>query len=103
MAALEAVIAVADEDEGREVFYSADQQPQDVKRGLVGPVDILENENSRSRSAGLTRKRRHNLVRHGPPPHDLLKLPTGAFCNDKEGPERTRSKQRVAGSPEDAS
>lgn len=38
------VVAVGQDDQGGQAFHSADQEAQGVQGGLVGPVDVLDDE-----------------------------------------------------------
>ncbi len=45
--AVELVVAVGDEHQGTEPLDTAADQPQDIERRLIGPVDILEHQDGR--------------------------------------------------------
>lgn len=66
MAPLELVVAERENDEHRDLLDPADQDAQDVERGLVRPMNILESEDGGSPSCERPCERPHELVKLAP-------------------------------------
>src|SRR5204862_7279931 len=93
--ALELVVTVRTEDERRERLQPAAEQPQDVERRLVGPVEVLEHEDRRGAAAQLLGQRRDELMRQHVVRDHVLQLRKG-----EQRTERTLREQRIAIPPE---
>ena len=65
LGAVELVVAVAGEDERGNGLDASSDQPEDVERGLVRSVDILDNQHRRAVALELANEPGHDLVRPG--------------------------------------
>ena len=102
MGAIELVVPVAGENKRRNRSDPALEEPQDVKRGLVRPVHILEHHDRRHLPAELTHQRSHDLVAPAATRHKLLELTAGELGDVEKRPQRTRREQGVASTPQDS-
>ena len=100
MRRVELIVAVAGDDEGWHRLHPAGEQPEDVERRLVRPVQVLEDEDCRGAFAQLVREGRHHVVWRTAL-HDRLELAADGLSNGDERPERTWREKRVAGAPKD--
>ena len=101
MGAVELVVAVAGENESGSTLDPASEQLQDVERGLVRPVQVLDDQDRRRPRPQLAHERRRDLVRSGAALDQLLELTAGDLSDVEQRPERTRREQRVAGARQD--
>ena len=99
MGPVELVVAVGGDDQHRNRLDSAREEPEDVERRLVRPVDVLEHEDRRAVRGA--RERRHHLVRHHVASDDGLELAAGGFADREQRPEWPRDEERIAAAPED--
>ena len=97
---VELVVAVAREHERGNGVDPAGEQLQDVEGRLVRTLQILEHEDRRRLPPQLASERRRNLMRLRSCLDEVLELSADGFGDVEEGPERTRSEQRVARAPE---
>jgi hypothetical protein len=98
----ELALSIGDHDESREPRHLPAKQSDDVERGAIGLMDVLENHH-RGRAPGeLAGKRRRDLVHHRAARHQVLELPSRRFGHVEERPEWPRREQRVAVAPENS-
>ena len=102
MGAIELVVAVAGEDERGHALDLARQQAQHVERRLVGPMEVLEDEDGWAPPGQLADERAGDLVRPGLARDELLELAAGHLGDVEERAERARREQALARTPEDA-
>ena len=92
-------LPIGHNDERRQPRHPATEQPEDVKRGAIGQVDVLEDHHRRRAFAQLANELRHNLVRPPPlatnssssPPSPRRRQTTGRAVGGEQG---------LAGAPE---
>jgi hypothetical protein len=96
----ELVVAVAGDDQARNRLDPPREQPQHVKRRLVGPVHVLEHQDGRRPGLQLPREGAHELVRHHRTLYDLREVATHRLGDIEQRAERTRSEQRITAAPE---
>src|SRR5439155_22686480 len=89
------VVPMAGEHECGDRLHKASEQPQDIEGRLVRAMQILEHEDRWRPCPQLAHERRGNLIRSRAGLHELLQLSPGALGDVDEGPERTRSEQRI--------
>jgi hypothetical protein len=94
MCRLELVVPVGDNDQRGHRVEAAREQLEHVERRLVGPVEVLENEN-RTRPAQFVAQRRRNIVR-------VRSGPRIAGDKVEQWPQRARSEERLAHSPKNS-
>ena len=94
------VVAVAGHDQRRHRLDAAAQQRQHVERRLVGPVQILQDDDGARPRAGLAGDHRHHLVRLRARVEEVAQLTAGLVGDVDERAERAGREQRVAGAPE---
>ena len=94
------LIAVAREHECGDALDSPCEQAEDIERCLVGPVDVVEDEDGSWPTRELVRERRRDLVRLSAFPQQLLQRTIGPLGRCEERPERPRREERIAGSPQ---
>jgi hypothetical protein len=79
----------------------ANEQLQDIERGLVRPMQVLYDQDRRRPRAQLADQRRRNLVRSGAAHDQLLKLTARDPSDVEQRPQRTRREESVARAPQD--
>jgi hypothetical protein len=94
------LVSVAGDHQRRHLVDAAGEEPHDVERGLVGPVDVLEHEHRRRRRAELGEHRRRDVVRHRPLLDAPPELPVGHPRDVEERPERPWREERIARRPQ---
>jgi predicted nucleotidyltransferase len=102
MGAVDLVVAVAGENERGDRLEPSRQQPEDVERRLVGPVDVLEDEDRRRRGRQLAGERGRHLVWPRAGLDEALELAARPLGDLEQRPERSRSEEGIAGAPEDS-
>ena len=100
MVAVDLIAAIGGDQESGEHVDPAGDDPEDVQRRLVGPVNILEDDDG-DIALELLHQRRRQLVRPRRSGCDSLELAAGHAGDVEEGAQRTRREQRVAGAPEE--
>jgi hypothetical protein len=95
------IVTEARDDEHRNCRDSACEQLQNIERGLIRPVHVLEHKNRSRVRTQLPSESRRKLVRHCPARDDFLQRPTGVLGNRQQRAKRPRSEQRIAAAPED--
>ena len=98
--AIELVVAVAREDECARGVEAPCEEPHDVERGLVGPVQIFEDHDGRGSARELVDQRRGDVVGTSGGVDDLLELALRLFRDILQRAERARCEQGVAGAPQ---
>jgi hypothetical protein len=83
MSRLELVVAISDDGKGRNGLDLPSEQFEDVERGLVGPVDVLEDENRRRLRPQLEQQRGRHVVAAGGGSHGGFE-PTARLVRDLE-------------------
>ena len=101
MRSLELVVAIRGDHERREGIASTAQQPDDVERRVVGPMQILEDDDGRGASPKLARERRNEVARGHTGLHHRRQLATELIADVDERPERARREQGFARATED--
>ena len=96
------VVAVGEDDERRSGLDSAREQADEVERGAVGTVQILEHDHVRRPPAKLVEERGEHVDRPGSPLDEPLELAAGLACDVGERAERPRRLERLARAGEDA-
>ena len=96
------IVSVGDDDERRNGLQTAPDEPKDVERGLVRPVDVLEDDDRRRQVRQLARQAECDLVRFGSARNELGELPACGLSDVGERPERARGEERVARAPQDS-
>jgi hypothetical protein len=99
--AVELVVAVRRDDEDGKRPDSSPEQPEDIERRLVGPVQILEDEH-RAPGLQLLAESCEHLVGEGSGGDKLLEAATGICGHVGEWPERAWREQRVTCAREDS-
>jgi hypothetical protein len=100
--AVDLVVAVGGEHERGHGVHPPGEQPQDVERGLVGPVEILEDHDRRRPAAQLTGQRGEHGARRRALVAQRARLAFELLCHVEERPQRSWRVQRVAGAPQHA-
>ena len=80
---------------------AARQQAHDVERRLVGPVQVLDDDDRRTPSRGDALDRRGDGVRRPAALERVRERSARLVGGVEERPERPRREERVAGAPED--
>ena len=77
MRPVELVVAIAHHEYGRDGFDPPPHDPEHVKRRLVGPMDVLENDDGRRGRCELLEQPAGNGVRLGMAFHELQEAVAG--------------------------
>ena len=96
---VELVVAVGGDHERGQRLDPARQQPEDVERRLVGPVQVLQHDDRGSSEFG--RERGGQRARRRALGHERGELAARLLGDVDERAERARCVQRVAGAPQD--
>src|SRR5437588_4919665 len=102
MRAVKLIVSVTGKDERGDRLDSSREEPQNVERRLVRPVDVLEDEDGSSSSAQLACERRDDFVRPGLARDDLAELPARALRDGKQRTKRSGREERIAVAPQDS-
>ena len=102
VARIELVVAIGDEHQRGEPLDAPSEQAQDVERGLVGPVEVLEDDDVRRPRAQRSRQRPDEGAGSGPLGHRRAELAAHLVGDVHEGAERARGEERVARAPQDS-
>ncbi len=100
MVAVDLIAAIRGDQERGERVDPAGDDPENVQRRLVGPVNVLEDDD-RDLALELLHERRRKLVRPRGGGCDSLELAAGHAGDVEKGAQRARGEQRVAGAPEE--
>jgi hypothetical protein len=101
VAQVELVVAVGAEHERGSRVRLPRQQPHDVERGLVGPVQVLDDEDRRGPARELAQQRIGHLVRPGVARRGLRQVAAGLLGHVEQRTQRARREERIARSPQD--
>ena len=101
VAAVESLVAIAENHEQRHGLDPARDETDDVQRRLVRPVHVLDNKNGGSARQPRQQCRGQTVGRHVLL-QELRELTTGGRSDVVERTERPGGEQRVAGAPEHA-
>ena len=102
VARIELVVAIGDEHQRGEPLDAPGEQAQDVERGLVGPVEVLEDDDVRRPRAQRSRQRPDEGAGSGALGHRRAELAAHLVGDVHEGAERARGEERVARAPQDS-
>jgi hypothetical protein len=95
------LIPIAGDEQRRNSLDTPPEQPQNVERRLVSPMNILKHDNRRRPTACLAHQRRRNIRR----PRAALKrsgeLAARELRDIEQRSERARREKRVATTPQD--
>jgi hypothetical protein len=100
--AVELVVPVAGENECVSSLDPASEQLQDVERGLVRPVQILDHEDGRRVRSKLVYERGGDVVWSGPSLDEALEVSARATGAIQQRPKRPRREESVAGALQDS-
>ena len=100
MGAVELVVAIGGDRQGRDTLELAPQEAQDVERGLVGPVHVLEDEDRGRPGTQLLHELCDDVVRARLPLDELCERPADLLGDVDERRERGGREERVARTPE---
>jgi hypothetical protein len=101
VAKVELVVAIGAEHERRRRVGLPGQQPHDVEGGLVGPLQVLEDEDRRRAARELAQQRAGHLVRPRVARRGVSQVAAGLLGDVDERPQRARREERVARAPKD--
>src|SRR5215208_4166769 len=94
----EVVVAVACDHERGHGLHSARNQTENVERGLIGPMQVLQNQDARSYSE-LAQQARPYFEWLGAARDEIAQLAPDLLSDVVDGAERAGREQRVAGAP----
>jgi hypothetical protein len=97
---MQAVVAKTQRQDGRNRLDPTDHQPDNIERGLVGVVQVLEHQNARRPTPQLTKQRPRDLVGPRVALHQHRQLAADLRRGLEQRTERTGGKQRVACPPQ---
>ncbi len=96
---VEPVVAVAGQHEGRDRSGAPREQPQHVKRCLVGPMDVLEDHHAGTAKLQFGDQCHHDVVWLGARGQQFAEIAADARGDVEQRPERSRREQCVARPP----
>ena len=99
MRAVELVVAVCDDHERGDVVQAMPEQPKDIERRLVRPLQVLEDDRGRP-AAQLLGQGGGDLMRPAPGQHKVEELSLSRLRHVEQRPQRPWREERVAGSDE---
>ncbi len=90
------ILAVGRHDQDRELADPTGQEPQQIQRRLIGPVDVLDDDHAQpGRLAELAKKRGKQLIPGRLRPVQASQLPAKLTSDIKERSQRARREQPV--------
>jgi hypothetical protein len=100
MRVIELIIAIAAEQQRLNSLHATRNEPDNVERRLVGPVQILEDQHRRRRRPKLTQQRDRNIMSAGAALDSGPQLPLGHPSHVEQRSKRPRREQRLTRRPQ---
>jgi hypothetical protein len=94
------VVAVGGHHQRRETFEAATEQPQDIERCLVRPMQVLEHQDRRRGTRYLVGEHRQHLMGTGSVLNQIAEPSACKLGHLDERLQRPRSEQRFARTPQ---